>query len=147
MLAKLWSSEFAKEAESFRLTANDILKHDLALSKSKHSVPQAHPLFNTTIRSEVEKIVDQMYAKANNEPFNLDTAQLEQSRITFEALHNWNKDLTPGKGWDLVGNGLSITGPAPPTPYDAFQPLPHPLATTNAAPIMSQSPMALSPNV
>ena len=107
---------------------------------SRHSIPRARPLAR---RSEAEEIVNQMYAEANDEPFNLNASRLEQSRLALEATHKWNEDHPADDAW-----GTSITGPAPPTPYDATAPLPNPQAAVPVAPaLMSQSPTAPSPNV
>ena len=108
--------------------------------RSRHSIPQARPL---TRRSEAEENVDQMYAEINDEPFNLDAACLEQSRVALETAYDWNENHPPGAAW-----GPRIPGPAPPTPYDAFAPLPNPqVAATSAPTFTSQSPTAPSPNV
>lgn len=108
--------------------------------RQRHSIPRARPLAR---RSEAEEIVDQMYAKVNDEPFNLDAARLEQSRLALEAAHNWNEDHPAEDAW-----GPRIAGPAPPTPYNASAPLPNPQVAATVAPaFMSQSPTALSPNV
>ena len=113
--------------------------------RSRHSIPRACPL---TRRSEAEETVDQMYAEINDEPFNLDAAHLEQSRLALEAAHDWNENHPPGAAWGPNSNGSHVPGPAPPTPYDAFAPLPNPQAAATAAPtFMSQSPTAPSPNV
>ena len=113
--------------------------------RSRHSVPRARPLAR---RSEAEENVDQMYAEINDEPFNLDTARLEQSRLALEAAHDWNENHPPGAAWGPNSDGPRIPGPAPPTPYDAFAPLPNPQAAATVAPTFtSQSPTAPSPNV
>lgn len=148
LLKKFQSPEFAKEAASFGVAPEVILKSSSLLSKSLHSIPRARPLFTATARSEAEDIVDQMYAEANDEPFNLDASRLERSRLALEAAHDWSENHTPGEGWGPDTNGPRIAGPAPPTPYDALAPLPHPQVTATAAiPFMSQSPTAPSPNV
>ena len=108
--------------------------------RSRHSIPRARPLAR---RSEAEENVDQMYAEINDEPFNLDAARLEQSRLALEAAYDWNENHPPGAAW-----GPRVPGPAPPTPYDAFAPLPNPQAAATAVPTFtSQSPTAPSPNV
>ena len=113
--------------------------------RSRHSIPRARPL---TRRSEAEENVDQMYAEINDEPFNLDATSLEQSRLALEAAHDWNDNHPPGAAWSPNSNGPRVPGPAPPTPYDAFAPLPNPqVAATSAPTFMSQSPTAPSPNV
>ena len=124
-----------------------IKANNLAINEERirHSIPRARPL---TRRSEAEENVDQMYAKANDEPFNLDASRLEQSRLALEAAHDWNENHPPGDAWGPNTNGPRIPGPAPPTPYDALAPLPNPQAAATTAPtFMSQSPMAPSPNV
>ena len=113
--------------------------------RNRHSIPRARPL---TRRSEAEKDVDQMYAEINDEPFNLDAARLEQSRLALEATYDWNENHPPGAAWGPNSNGPRVPGPAPPTPYDAFAPLPNPQAAVTSAPTFtSQSPTAPSPNV
>ena len=113
--------------------------------RSRHSIPRARPLAR---RSEAEENVDQMYAEINDEPFNLDTSRLEQSRLALEAAHDWNENHPPGAAWGPNSDGPRISGPAPPTPYDAFASLPNPQAAATAAPTFtSQSPTAPSPNV
>ena len=119
--------------------------HAINEERSRHSVPRARPL---TRRSEAEENVDQMYAEINDEPFNLDTVRLEQSRLALEAAHDWNENHPPGAAWGPDSDGPRVTGPAPPTPYDAFASLPNPQAAATAAPTFtSQSPTAPSPNV
>ena len=123
------------------------IANNLAINeeRSRHSIPRARPLAR---RSEAEENVEQMYAEANNEPFDLDASRLEQSRLALEAAHDWNKNHPPGAAWGPETNGPRISGPAPPTPYDTFAPLPNPqVAATAAPPFTSQSPMAPSPNV
>ena len=118
----------------------DIQKAILISPKARHSIPRARPL---TRRSEAEENVDQMYAEINDEPFNLNASRLEQSQLALEAAHNWNENHDPDVAW-----GPRIAGPTPPTPYDAFAPLPNPqVVATAAPPFMSQSPTAPSPNV
>ena len=120
----------------------DILKSPP--SKARHSIPRARPL---TRRSEAEETVDQMYAEVNDEPFNLDASRLEQSRLALEAAHNWEENHLGQEAWG-PSIGPQVSGPAPPTPYDAFAPLPNPqVVATAAPPFMSQSPTAPSPNV
>ena len=124
-----------------------MLANNLAINeeRSRHSIPRARPLAR---RSEAEENVDQMYAEVNDEPFNLDASRLEQSRLALEAAHDWNENHPPGAAWDPETNGPHVPGPAPPTPYDAFAPLPNPQAVATSAPTFtSQSPMAPSPNV
>ena len=123
------------------------IANNLAINeeRSRHSIPRARPLAR---RSEAEENVEQMYAEANNEPFDLDASRLEQSRLALEAAHDWNKNHPPGAAWGPETNGPRISGPAPPTPYDTFAPLPNPqVAATAAPPFTSQSPTAPSPNV
>ena len=123
------------------------IANNLAINeeRSRHSIPRARPLAK---RSEAEENVDQMYAEANDEPFNLDAFRLEQSRLALEAAHDWNEHHLPGDAWGPTTDGPRISGPAPPTPYDAFVPLPNPqAAATSAPPFTSQSPTAPSPNV
>ena len=118
------------------------IAHNLAINeeRTRHSIPRARPLAR---RSEAERNVDQMYAEINDEPFNLDASRLEQSRLALEAAHDWNENHPPGEAW-----GPSVSGPAPPTPYDAMAPLPNLQAAATAAPTLtSQSPTAPSPNV
>ena len=113
--------------------------------RNRHSVPRARPLAR---RSEAEENVDQMYAEINDEPFNLDAARLEKSRLALEAAHDWNENHPPGAAWGPSSDGPRVPGPAPPTPYDAFAPLPNPQAAATAAPTFtSQSPTAPSSNV
>ena len=83
--------------------ANNLTSNE---ERSRHSIPWAHPLAR---RSEAEETVDQMYAKVNDEPFNINASQLEQSRLALEAAHNWNENHPPGAAW-----GPSVPGPAPP---------------------------------
>ena len=92
--------------------------------------------------------MDQMYAEVNDEPFNLDSSRLEQSRLALEVAHDWNENHPPGSAWGPSTGGPRVSGPAPPTPYDAFTPLPNPQGAAIVAPnFTSQSPTAPSPNV
>ena len=74
------------------------IANNLAINeeRTRHSIPRARPLAR---RSEAEETVDQMYAEANDEPFNLDASRLEQSRLALEAAHDWNENHPPGDAW------------------------------------------------
>ena len=123
------------------------IANNLAINeeRTRHSIPRARPLAR---RSEAEETVDQMYAEANDEPFNLDASRLEQSRLALEAAHDWNENHPPGDAWGPNTDGPRVPGPTPPTPYDALAPLPYPQAAATVAPTFtSQSPTAPSPNV
>ena len=111
-----------------------MIAHNLAINeeRSRHSIPWARPLSR---RSEAEETMDQMYAKVNDEPFNLDSSRLEQSRLALEVAHDWNENHPPGSAWGPSTDGPRVSGPAPPTPYDAFAPLPNPQVAAIAAPI------------
>ena len=126
-----------------------MIANNLAINeeRSRHSIPQACPLARHSV---AEEIVDQMYAEVNDEPFNLDAAHLEQSRLALEAAHDWNENHPPGAAWgpNANANGSRVSGPAPPTPYDTSVPLPNPQVVATTAPTFtSQSPTAPSPNV
>ena len=145
MYKNMTQEEFERQRLEDDRQAGIANNHAINEERSRHSVPRAHPL---TRRSEAEENVDQMYAEINDEPFNLDTVRLEQSRLALEAAHDWNENHPPGAAWGPNSDGPRVTGPAPPTPYDAFASLPNPQAAATAAPTFtSQSPTAPSPNV
>ena len=155
MLAKLRSLEFAQASG---LSPEDIVKGTSSLSAALHSVPHAQPIFKAPVQSEAEATVKQFYVEANDKLFNLttytsadterlDAEWLEWLWLALDTTLEWNENYNPKEGWAPSNAGPSVSGPAPPTPYDAHAALPQPLGAAPAAPIMSQSLQAPSPNV
>ena len=148
-LAQTYENMTQEEFERQRLEDDRLagVANNTAIDEDRlrHSIPRARPLARC---SEAEEIVDQMYTEVNDKPFNLDASRLEQSRLALKAAHSWNKNHSSEDAWGPNTTGPCISGPPPPTPYDALAPLPNPQVAATAVPIFtSQSPTAPSPNV